>query len=271
MQSENEHSFDPGMSTRDFQRMRKGSEQNVRTVQHRINYFQREEERIWRGLEDVRRQAAKIEECRSRLREREAAENCVKQLKYRGLMEHRIRAKTQREELIRRRKQNTLETLQSKRFSSHQQKSESRDLERWKHIQQAQHHRTASERVISMQREMIDANLKTNQERSERLSRIREEQERARLEAQRDVDRVEGKLPLLEEKEMACLQRLQNSRIVERTVLQELEASLGAPLAITNMLKSRQSRSLLYRLEQSQDLNQITDVVGCEDELAATM
>eukprot|EP00927_Polykrikos_kofoidii_P073433 TRINITY_DN69473_c0_g1_i1.p1 TRINITY_DN69473_c0_g1~~TRINITY_DN69473_c0_g1_i1.p1 ORF type:complete len:488 (+),score=108.10 TRINITY_DN69473_c0_g1_i1:53-1465(+) len=252
----------------ELRRAEKGYAQNVMTVQHRIDYFKREEERIWRGLEDVRRQAAKMEECRNRLREREAAENAVKQLKYRTLMENRIRAKGQREEIIRQRKQNTLETMQAKRYSSMQQKNESRELENRKRMGQVEQRRSNSERVISSQRDTIVAKLRSNQERSERLTRIREEQEYARLEAQRDAERVGGRLPDLEAQELACLQRLQNSRIVEQTVLQELEASLGVPLSGT--LRNRHSRATNY-VDMSQDPSQSFDSKGqVADSLSAT-
>lgn len=265
---QSESSPKAGTSARVVRRVQKGMEQNVRTVQHRINYFKREEEKIWRGLEDARRQAVKIEEGRSRLLEKETAEDAIKLVKHRCLMENRIRAKAQREDTIRQRKQNTLETLQAKRFSSLQQKKETQDLERWKRLQEIEQRRTKSERVVSMQREMIEAKLRSNQDRSERLARIREGQEQARLDAQRDVEDVESRLPDLEAQEIACLQRLQNSRYVEQTVLKELEASLGAPSAVTNLLRSKHSRSPCY-FDPQQELNQSCDSAGSEGRAAA--
>ena len=44
---------------------------------------------------------------------------------------------------------------------------------------------------------------------------------------------------MLEEEEMRCLQRLQNSRMVTQSVLQELETSLGVANPVTALLKSK--------------------------------
>merc|ERR550537_1157107 len=69
---------------------------------------------------------------------------------------------------------------------------------------------------------------------------MREQQEQHRLLAENEVAEAESKLPDLEAQEMVCLQRLQNSRIVTQSVLEELESSLGAKSSVTTLLRQKQ-------------------------------
>lgn len=230
-------------SIKELRRLEKGVKTNVQTVENRIKFFRREEEKIWRDLEEVRRQAAKIEEGRARTLEKRLADQAIAQVKKQGYAENSIRAAKQREEAIAQRKQNEMESMQARRLAGESQRRESQEIIRRKRLEEAQMKLNKSERVVAIQREQLEAKLRTNQERADKLARIRDTQERERLSAEQDVQDVESKLPDLEQQEMACLQRLQNSRIVTQTVLQELEASLGSQSAVTSMLRNKQQRS----------------------------
>merc|ERR1719482_926002 len=107
-------------------------------------------------------------------------------------------------------------------------------------MMEAQQRLRNSERAVAIQRDQLEAQLKVNQERSERLAKLRQEQEEARVTAELEVEDVESRLPQLEAEEMACLQRLQNSRIVAQSVLEELETSLGPASSVTNLLRQKQ-------------------------------
>merc|ERR1719482_1008011 len=107
-------------------------------------------------------------------------------------------------------------------------------------MMEAQQRLRNSERAVAIQRDQLEAQLKVNQERSERLAKLRQEQEEARVTAELEVEDVESRLPQLEAEEMACLQRLQNSRIVTQSVLEELEVSLGARSPVTSLLRMKQ-------------------------------
>jgi len=225
-----------------LRRVQKGVEQNIQTVESRIKFFRREEEKIWRDLEEVRRQAAKIEDGRKRALEKKLADKTISQRKEQNVEVNRVRASKQQGNNDRI-KSISVEMIEKKCLAGDQQRKESEEILRLKKLEEVQHRLSRSEKVVSLQREQLEAKLKSNRERAERILRIREGQELARLEAARDVQLVESRLPELEAQEMACLQRLQNSRIVTQTVLQELEASLGSQSAVTAMLRTKQQRS----------------------------
>merc|ERR1719254_395961 len=73
-----------------------------------------------------------------------------------------------------------------------------------------------------------------------KIEKLKEEQEAERRLAELEVQEIEARLPELEAEEMLCLQRLQNSRIVTQSVLEELESSLGSRSSVTSLLRSKQ-------------------------------
>lgn len=231
----------PVMKTRELHRAKKGITQNAQTIESRIRYFQREEDKIWRDLDEVRRQAAKIEEGRTRALEKRVATTAINQVKEQALTQNRMRVNKQRQERMESSK-STITATQERRIGADHQRRESEEILRRKRLEEAQQRMTKSERVLAMQRETMEGKLRRNTEQQDRLRQIREDQERARIEAEQDVAAAESKLPELEAQEMACLQRLQNSRIVTQTVLQELEASLGSQSAVTTMLRTKHAQ-----------------------------
>ena len=66
---------------------------------------------------------------------------------------------------------------------------------------------------------------------------MRRQQELSRNQQEEEANFIENQIPALEEEEMRCLQRLQNSRVVTQSVLQELESSLGTRNPVTSMLR----------------------------------
>merc|ERR1719254_219767 len=73
-----------------------------------------------------------------------------------------------------------------------------------------------------------------------KIEKLKEEQEAERRLAELEVQEIEARLPELEAEEMLCLQRLQNSRIVTQSVLEELESSLGSRSSVTSLLRNKQ-------------------------------
>ena len=69
----------PPVSTNEAWRFRKSISQSAMTIQNRINFFKREEDRIWKGLEEVRRQAGRIEDGRARTIEKKLADKTLVQ------------------------------------------------------------------------------------------------------------------------------------------------------------------------------------------------
>ena len=59
------------------------------------------------------------------------------------------------------------------------------------------------------------------------------------MRAEQEMEALENVIPSLEQEEMVCLQKLQNSRMVTQSVLNELETSLGHSNPVTALLKSK--------------------------------
>lgn len=227
-------------STHEANRVKKDVERNVKLVENRIRFFQREEEKIWRDLEEVRRQAATIEEGRSRTLEKKLADRTIQQAREITLSQNRAKASSQKQANIETRRRNQFAQMQDKHDQGQEQRRISQDNLRKKKMNEAQARLQNSERAVAIQRQQLEARLKVNQERAMKLEMLRMEQDAERLQAEADVKEVESRLPALEEAEKICLQRLQNSRIVTQSVLEELESSLGTTSSVTSLLRAKQ-------------------------------
>merc|ERR1719487_270680 len=84
------------VSVHEAQRMKKAFHANAKAIENRIHYFKREEEKIWRDLEEVRRQASKIEDGRSRAMERRMATKNIQTSREAGTNSNRLRAAHQK-------------------------------------------------------------------------------------------------------------------------------------------------------------------------------
>lgn len=228
------------MTVHETHRVKKAVETNVKAIENRIKFFQREEEKIWRDLEEVRRQASTIEDGRTRTMEKKLADRTIAQAKDVMLDTNRQKATTQKAVGMDQRKRNQFVSMREKQLAGEEQRKTSQDMMRQKRYNDAQVRLQNSERAVAIQRAQLEARLKSNQEKADRLDRVREQQEYERMAAEAEVADVEAKLPQLEAEEMICLQRLQNSRIVTQSVLEELESSLGARSSVTNLLRSKQ-------------------------------
>lgn len=242
------------MSLHEANRVKKAAESNARAIENRIKFFQREEEKIWRDLEEVRRQAATIEEGRSRTLEKKLADRTISQARDIHFKENRAKAVAAKQTMLEHRQRNQVEQMREKHLAGHQQRQQSQDILRQKRMMDAQHRLRNSERAVAIQRSQLEARLRVNQERSERLTRLRYDQEAARLTAEKEVQDVESRLPQLEAEEMVCLQRLQNSRVVTQSVLEELEMSLGARSPVTSLLRMKQrSQGMIESVSEVED------------------
>eukprot|EP00929_Paragymnodinium_shiwhaense_P014676 TRINITY_DN122610_c0_g1_i1.p1 TRINITY_DN122610_c0_g1~~TRINITY_DN122610_c0_g1_i1.p1 ORF type:complete len:314 (-),score=95.26 TRINITY_DN122610_c0_g1_i1:142-1083(-) len=232
----------PRLSVHEANRVKKAVEQNVKAIENRIRFFQREEEKIWKDLEEVRRQASIVEDGRSRIIEKKRADQSIAKSKESQLQVNRQRAAATRQAVIEQRKQQQYAQSQAKLQAGQEQRRASAEILRQKRMQEAQTRLANSEKAVAIQRAQLEARLRVNQERADKLERLREEQEAERLAAEEEVHSATARLPDLEAEEMMCLQRLQNSRIVTQSVLEELESSLGSKSSVTNMLRLKQQK-----------------------------
>eukprot|EP00820_Chromera_velia_P002961 Cvel_3226.t3-p1 / transcript=Cvel_3226.t3 / gene=Cvel_3226 / organism=Chromera_velia_CCMP2878 / gene_product=Stress response protein NST1, putative / transcript_product=Stress response protein NST1, putative / location=Cvel_scaffold126:60499-64749(+) / protein_length=391 / sequence_SO=supercontig / SO=protein_coding / is_pseudo=false len=198
-------------SIHEADRLRKAIAANTKAITNRIKYFEREEQKIWKDLEEVRRHACKIESGKTRSLEKRLAEK-VKAL---------------------------FEQMEEKRKHSEQRRTEARELLRHKHMMEAQQRLRNSSRAVALQREHNMARQSVNTRKAVRLQKIHEEQEQKRFVLERELMSMEKALPELERREMQCLERLQNSRLVTQAVLQELESSLGQTSPVSTLLRTR--------------------------------
>jgi hypothetical protein len=240
------------ISMHEAQRMKKAFHANAKAIQNRISYFKREEEKIWRDLEEVRRQAAKIEDGRARAMEKRMALKQIGGIKEAGANANRLRAAHQKANAEALKKEQDFEGQREKKDIWQKRKQESAEMLRHKKMLDAQVRLRNSERAVAVQRQQLEAKLKVNHQRAEKLEEIRVQQADQRRDAQDQVAYVEQTLPMLEAEELLCVQRLQNSRIVTQSVLQELEQSLGARSPVTSLLRSKaQQRSIPLGAEDS--------------------
>jgi len=253
---EGEDSMTMATSVHEANRAKKAVETNVKAIENRIRFFQQQEEKIWRDLEEVRRQASTIEEGRSRTLEKKLADRTIQQARTVALEQNRIRAAGQRQQGSEERKRNQYAQMREKQQQGQEQRRIREDISRQKKYNDAQVRLQNSERAVAIQRQQLEARLKVNQERHVKLATLREEQEVQRVQAEREVEEVGARLPALEAEEMVCLQRLQNSRIVSQSVLEELETSLGSRSSVTNLLRQKQRQQadpLLFEQASSLD------------------
>lgn len=221
-------------------RAKKDIEVNARKIQNRIQFFKREEETIWRDLEEVRRQAATIEEGRSRALQKKLADRTIQQAKELRVQQNKMRVTMAKTVSMDTRKKTQFDAMKEKQAAGEEQRRFARETLRRKQLMQDEARLANYERAVAIQRERIEAKLKQNQEKTMRIELLREAQEREKELAELAAQSEEARLPHLEAEEMLCLQRLQNSRVVTQSMLQELETSLGARNSVTSMLRLKQ-------------------------------
>mmetsp|Transcript_23327 Transcript_23327/g.51268 ORF Transcript_23327/g.51268 Transcript_23327/m.51268 type:complete len:330 (+) Transcript_23327:195-1184(+) len=229
-----------GLTVHEANRAKKMIESNAKAIENRIRFFKREEEKIWRDLEEVRRQAATIEEGRTRTLEKKLADKAIQQERELILKQNRARVAANRNQGQDVKRHNQAIAEREKKLAGDEQRRMSQDILRQKRMQEAQQRLSNSERAVAIQRSQLEARLKVTQERANRIERLKLEHEAERQAAEAMVAEAETRLPQLEAEEMLCLQRLQNSRIVTQSVLEELESSLGKQSAVTSLLRSKQ-------------------------------
>lgn len=249
------------MSTEDAQaklsnfkadRARKVAESNAKSIENRIRYFQREEERLWRDVEEVRRQATIREKGKAREAERREASQAIQEIREQHLEEKRSRA-NQTKKMLEEASQRVHEApfIQQRVIAGQDQRRMSAEVMHQKKLSEKQLAIRNTERALSIQRSQLQARIKTAQQKAERIQALRVEAERQRVAKERGVHEVESQLSALEAEEMVCIQRLQHSRVVAQSELEGLELSFGPRSSIASALRARQARPSMELLDES--------------------
>merc|ERR1719450_1727623 len=105
------------MTVHEAGRAKKAVESNVQAIENRIRFFQREEEKIWRDLEEVRRQAATIEDGRGRTLAKKLADRQIQQERELLLKQNRARAAATRSHGLDQRKRNQVVAEREKKMA----------------------------------------------------------------------------------------------------------------------------------------------------------
>ncbi|CAJ1358209.1 unnamed protein product [Effrenium voratum] len=180
------------------------------------------------------------QEGRSRTIEKKLADRAIQQERDLMLQQNRVKAAQNRVSVTDYRKRQQFEAMREKQLSAQVQRETSQAIMHQKRQIDMEMRKTNSERAAMIQISQKEARSRASQERSARLERVREFQEYERQQAEQEVLEAESTLPELEEQELICLQRLQNSRIVTQSVLEELETRLGSQSSVATLLRSKQ-------------------------------
>lgn len=220
-------------------RAKKQAEVESQAIQNRIEYFKREEEKIWKDLDAVRRRATKIEDGRGRVSEKRMVGQMLHEARVQATADNRHRAKVIRDEIETQKTQSAAELRRAKAIAGETRKREALEAAHHKRMVEAQERLRNTERAVAIQRAQLEAKLRTSKEQADRLASLREEHEFEKRAAEDEVLAVESRLPDLEREEQIWLQRLQNSRIVTQSVLEELETSLSTGTPVASFLKTK--------------------------------
>jgi hypothetical protein len=229
---------DEFMTVHAVARMKKAAEANAQLIENRISFFQREEEKMRRDLEEVKRQASTIEDGRVRMMEKKLADRAIAHAKERAVLENRLRASQAVGARVTSKSVRERAVQQKQNAANGQRKLAMQNL-RQKHLDEAQLRLRNSEKAVAIQRARLESKLKENREKEERLRRAREQQDVDKRVFAQDFLELEAKIPMLEEEEMKCLQRLQNSRLATQNVLEELEGTLGSRGSVAALIRAK--------------------------------
>lgn len=238
----------PGASSfaarrQDARRAKRSVDVDAKAIENRIRYFQKEEEKVWRELEEVRRRAAAIEGGRSRTLEKRMADRAIQQERSAAHVENWNKVASQRSINASIQERNAAfkeSTVRQRREAAQRQRMQSAEVMQRMRLDEMEARVRNSERAIAIQRAKLDAKARNSEVREAQLARIRREQEADWQDAEAEAIDAEATLPNLEAREAECLQRLQNSRQIQSSVLRELETSLGERSPVVALLRSKQ-------------------------------
>merc|ERR1712232_248342 len=193
-------------------------------------------------LEEVKRQASTIEDGRARAMEKKTHDRAIAEAKERTVFQNRLRVDQERQALQAARASSKGfkdRAVQEKQAAANEQRKIARHNLRQKHLDEAQMRLRNSEKAVAAQQARLESKLKQNRDKAERLRIAREQDVTDMRTATEDYHIAEARIPLLEAEEMACLQRLQNSRHHTLAVLEELEGSLGSRGSVAALVRSK--------------------------------
>lgn len=235
------------MTPYESDRAKKAAEVNAKSIEARIRNYQREEERIWREIDDLRRKASIREHGKVRAAEKRIAAQTIQEGRELQFEEKRAKAnqtKKMLEESAQKMEENAEKVREQRNVMGQDQRRLSAEILRQKRLSEKQVALRNTERAVAVQRSQLESRIKMAQQKSERIQVLREQAERHRIEKEQLVHEAESKLPALEAEEMVCLQRLQNSRVATQSVLEELESSFGSRASVASVLRARQHRPM---------------------------
>lgn len=215
------------LSSHKLDRMQREAAMIKQTIENRIKFFNREEVKMWRDLEGVRRHAIKLEDGRIRLLEKRLAEKAIAQSKELEINAARVRAQSMKEL----RESQPLSAIYKIYLENNKKctdvKLQSQENLRVKHLHEAQVRFYNTMRAQALQKQHLEAKGKHQHRLIDRQVRLQTLREERQNEANKRLQEVADVIPFLERLEHQGLERLQASRLVTVSVFKELETSIG--------------------------------------------
>lgn len=237
---------------------------SAKVIENRILYCQREEDRLWRDVQEVRRQASIRDKGKMRTAEKRMSEQAIQEGRELHLEGRRSKA-NQTKKMLEDSAHKLNEAREGRRqqleVSSQDQRRMSAEILRQKRLGEKQSALRNTERAVAIQRSQLVARFKTAQQKSERIQALREDAERHRMEKELGVHELESRLSVLEAEELACIERLQNSRVVTQSVFDELETSFGSRASMCSIMRGR-PHSPMELLDESLETFEVDETLG---------
>lgn len=211
---------------REALKVRRETVHNIHTVESRIRYMQREEAQIWHELDEAQRQINIIEGGRSRQLDKRLSESAIR-LEQDAIMEkNRARVLSSRDGAVEQRRRSQFETMRSKEIAGKQVRETSQDMIRKRKVEAEKAREKARERAAAIRKEQELGRQRIEVVRAKRMAQLVHQKQDMLQKAEEKALKEELLLEELEQREAAMLHRLQNSRLLGQSRLQEMEASL---------------------------------------------
>lgn len=234
--------------------MRKQQQETMKQAQlieNRINHLQRTEEQIWREMEDARRKAVKMELGKQRKTERHDVSATIVETKSKKVLENQVRVSKQKadSEVARNENVETRQQLSLRAGTLAREQAHANVLKKKTEQQRDRFNKTKQAEDIRKEREL--ARTRVNLEKEERIQKLRSEQQKKCFVAERDLENAGSRLHDLDQREMACLDKLRLSLQMKQEAMQRIEASVGSSSVITSLLSTKaMNKSTIFFAEE---------------------
>lgn len=190
-------------------------------------------------MEDARRKAVKMELGKQRKIERKDASDTIIEAKSKKVLENQVLAsKTKTDSEVARNEKIETREQYAKRAGTLAREHTNTNLQK-KMSEQHRDRANKSQQAEDMRRDRELARARISQEKEERIKKLRLEQQKRCSLAERDLESAGCRLHDLDQREMACLDKLRLSLQLKQEAMQRIEASVGSSTVISSLLNTK--------------------------------